>query len=72
MDRKDLFVGANQAEGKKEFLEKIQQEKAKAAEFKTKFKFAEKIQKYMKGFRARLTVRKNVTTELSKNLQGLE
>ena len=68
MDRNNnLFVPAK-AESKKEFLEKIQQEKAKAAEFKTKFKYAQTIQKYMRGIRARLTVRKNVNTELSKNL----
>lgn len=72
MDRNNNLFAPAKAEGKKEFLEKIQQEKAKAAEFKTKFQYAQTIQKYMRGIGARLTVRKNVTTELSKNLSGLE
>ena len=51
----DFKFTTTKAEGtdKKEFLEKINQEKARNAEFKSKFKYALLLQKYMRGMAER-------------------
>jgi len=70
MDRNNnnIFTPARAFDGKKEFLEKMSLDKARNVDHKAKFKYAQMVQKYMRGRGARKSQSRDVTTELSKNL----
>jgi hypothetical protein len=66
------MFGIGKTDNKANFMQKMKEEKEKIATNSGQKKAAETVQRVMKGALARIRLRKEIQSELEKNLGGLE